>query len=107
MRTWLQQVRASFFVTTLPYYGSGTEDDAALLLDLNEAPRDTRLPFGSVEGISSVNVIELPTTITPLVDVALVRFEVEDNGCGISAELMERIFKPFAQVWLVTLNFRA
>lgn len=61
---------------------------------------DPRVPF---ESSSSYLVVDLPTTYVALPTVVMVRFEVEDNGCGISEAHIARLFKPYSQVRQCTL----
>jgi hypothetical protein len=67
---------------------------------------DPRVPF---ESSSSFLVVDLPPSFVPLSTIVIVRFEVEDNGCGISDEHIAQLFKPYSQVrrgvaWVVSLH---
>lgn len=57
---------------------------------------DSRLPF---ESTSPYHAVNLSPSWMPLSTVVTVRFEVEDNGCGISEEHIYRLFQPYAQVF--------
>ena len=56
------------------------------------------IPFDMPRSAVSPHVVDIPDGIVPTPTVTVVRFEVQDNGRGLSAEQCSQLFKPYAQV---------
>lgn len=72
--------------------------------DNAENLRDSRLPFAGLQGDSETttcpHIVDVPEGIVATPTVITLRFEVRDNGRGLSAEQRNQLFKPYAQVTL-------
>jgi len=63
------------------------------------AEPDQLIPFDVPRSaVSSPHVVDIPDGIAPTPTVTVVRFEVQDNGRGLSVEQCAQLFKPYAQV---------
>ena len=59
---------------------------------------DPRIPFRDPAGTDSRHIVDLPASIDALPTVLTLRFEVEDDGVGLTTEQLTRLFKPYSQV---------
>jgi hypothetical protein len=85
----LREATASSRITAASSLSASAETSAG-------EEQDPRLPFESPGG--APHIVNLPGGYTPLSEVVTVRFEVTDNGCGLTPEQRGRLFKPYSQV---------
>lgn len=65
-------------------------------------PFDAAAPQGGAGTASAHHLVDLPPSIDATATVLSVRFEVEDDGVGLSPEQRRRLFKPYSQARATT-----
>lgn len=102
--TWAQRLQSIWtYLVTMPSRIRPTiEPRITAISDVHAASLldtpDPRLPFDCPPDMARSHIVDLPDNIVPQTTVVVVRFEVKDNGIGLSAEQQEQLFKPYSQV---------